>query len=73
MIHQDMNKKGFIRGIITIILILVIIGLYYYTGETKEIIGMLIKSWEPVKVDLAQKSLTVQLSNITNNATAVVP
>jgi hypothetical protein len=68
-----MNKRGFMKGIVTIVLILFLIGLYYYTDQTKEILGMIVANWEPIKVDLAQKSITVQLSNLTNGTTQVLP
>ena len=68
-----MNKRAIIRSLITLILLLLLIGLYFYTDQTKEIIGMLIAGFEPIKVDLSQKSITLQISNITNNITSSIP
>jgi len=61
-----MNKRGLIGGFVFIFVLLFLIALYFYTDQTKEIVGMLVSGWEPVKLNLAQKSLTLQLSNITN-------
>ena len=37
-----MNNRGFMKTISIIVLLFLVVGLYFYTDETKEVIGMMV-------------------------------
>ena len=48
-----MNNRGFIKTIMIMILLFLVIGLYYYTEPTKEVLGMLTAKSNVTEEDIA--------------------
>jgi hypothetical protein len=72
MFLGDMNKRGFVKEIVMLVLIFVICLLYFYTEPTKDVIGMLVSDFDAVDFDNSNGTVTVQLANASELAHKVV-
>jgi hypothetical protein len=67
-----MNNRGYIRNLAIIMLLVLVVLLYFYTGPTKEIVGMLVTAWDPVDIDNENKSITIKFADASKMAHKVV-
>jgi hypothetical protein len=67
-----MNNRGYIRNLAIVVLLLLVVLLYFYTGPTKDIVGMLVTAWDPVDIDDENKSITIQFADASEIAHKVV-
>ena len=67
-----MNNRGFVKTLLIIVLLILVILLYFYTDQTKDLVGMLSSSWEPIDIDPENKTVTLQFANASEVAHKVL-
>jgi hypothetical protein len=67
-----MNNRGYVRNFAIVVLLVLVILLYFYTGPTKELVGMTVNAWDPVDVDEENKSVTIKFADASKIAHKVV-
>jgi hypothetical protein len=67
-----MNNRGYAQNLIIVLLLALVVLLYFYTGPTKDIVGMIVNTWDPVDIDDENKSITIQFADASKMAHKVV-
>ena len=72
MFFVFMNNRGYAQNLIIVLLLALVVLLYFYTGPTKDIVGMIVNTWDPVDIDDENKSITIQFADASKMAHKVV-